>query len=126
MNEKEIGAILYMYYINNYCEDEFSFDNGTTLGKVKAYYKKVVEKYGEEKVEEIEGNIKLREPEGTDYESMEFYYKDKPNLFLQVTSMFDYDGEPVDGYTGDCNWADVGMFFVDYCDCEFDDLSDKE
>ena len=71
MNEKEIGAILYMYYINNYCEDEFSFDNGTTLGKVKAYYKKVVEKYGEEKVEEIEGNIKLREPEGTDYESMD-------------------------------------------------------
>ena len=26
----------------------------------------------------------------------------------------------------DCNWTDTGMFFVDYCDCEFDDLSDEE
>jgi hypothetical protein len=124
MSEKEIGAILFMYYINNYCEDMFSFDNGETLNKVKAYYKKLKEKYIEDNIKAIENNIKIREPEGTDYDSMEFYYEEMPYIFVQATAMFDYDGKPVDGYTGDSEWADTALFFVDDVACEFDDLDE--
>lgn len=126
MTTKEIGTILYMFYMNNYCEDEFSFDKGKTFSKVKAFYKKMIEKYGEETIENIKNGIKVRHPEGTDYESMEFYHPDKPDMFLQVTSMYDFDGKPAKkGYTGG-DWADVGMFFINYSDCDFDDLSDKD
>lgn len=126
LTQKEIGAILYVYYINNYCEDDFSYDNGETLAKVNSYYNKLTEKYGEDTIEEIEDNIKISENEGTDYDWLKFTYKDHPELFLQVTAMFDYDGNPADGYDGDYNWIDVGMFFVNYKDVDFDDLSEKE
>ncbi|MEE3344709.1 MAG: hypothetical protein VZS44_11485 [Bacilli bacterium] len=126
MTTKEIGTILYMYYMNNYCEDEFSFDKGKTFSKVKSYYKKMKEKYGEETIKDIENEIKVREPEGTDYDSMEFYHPNKSDMFFQVTSMYDYDDKPAKkGYTGG-DWADVGMFFINYSDCDFDDLSDKD
>ena len=98
--------------------------NGETLNKVKAYYKKLKEKYIEDNIKAIENNIKIREPEGTDYDSMEFYYEEMPYIFVQATAMFDYDGKPVDGYTGDSEWADTALFFVDDVACEFDDLDD--
>ena len=122
MNEKEIGTMLYMYYMNNYCEDTFSFDNGETFNKVKAYYNKIKEKYSEEEIRDAESTVKIRELEGTDYDYMEFYYEEVPEIVFQVTAMFDYDNNPVEGYTGDSNWADVGIFFVDGYDCEFDNL----
>lgn len=126
LTQKDIGAILYIYYINNYCEDDFSYDNGETFAKVKSYYNKLTKKYGNDTIKEIEDNIKVSENEGTDYDWLKFTYKDHPELFLQVTAMFDYDDNPADGYDGDYNWVDSGMFFVNYKDVDFDDLSEKE
>ena len=126
MTIKDIGAILYMYYIDNYCEDEFSFDNGETLNKVKSHYEKITEQYGEDIIEKIENEIEFEELEGTDYDWMMFYLDKVSNLFLQVTCMFDYSGEPATGYTGDYDWVDVGMFFLNNKNIAFEDLPTKE
>ena len=124
LTQKDIGALLYVYYLENVLEDDFSFDGGSTREKIEKYYDKLG--LENEEVDEIFSKIIVSDQEGTDYDWLKIFYPDKPELFLQVTSMFDYDGEPVDGYTGDASWADVGMFFVDYEDIDFDDLSEEE
>lgn len=124
MKQKEIGAILYLYYMDNYCEDEFNFDNGEELNKIKAYYNKMKSKYKEEEIEKIKEEIRVYEKSGTDYDVLEFVYEEMSDLMLQVTSLIDYDGNKVSGYTGDYQWADVGMFFIDYTNVLFDDLKE--
>lgn len=126
LSQKEIGTILYQYYLDNYCETDFSFDKGELRKEITNNYKNIVEKLSEEELEEIEENINVIDNEGTDYDSMNFTYSDCPELFLQITSMIDYDGNSPDGYSEDKMWADVGMFFVNYEDVEYDDLEDEE
>jgi len=109
-----------MYYINKYCEDDFSFDKGELRAAINAYYNKI----NDEVKKQVENDIKVFESEGSDYNSLMLKYRDMPNLFLQVTSMYNFDGKPAKrGYKGGA-LADVGMFFVDYTNREFDDLSD--
>lgn len=121
-SQKDFGAILYMYYINNYCENMFSFDNGTTLSKIKSHYNKLVEKYGIEEIEKIEEKIDIRNEEGTDYDAMYFSYENV-DVIIQVTSMIDYDGKSPKGYSDSDKWCDVGLFLIDYHEVNFDDLS---
>ena len=123
LNKKDLGCILYCFYIDNYMEDDFSFDNGKVRKQIELHYEKLKEKYTEEELKEIEGKIKCYMPEGTDYDSYEFEFEEIPDFFLQVTSMFDYKGKRCNKkYKGDSQWCDVGMFFVDYIDYSFEDL----
>lgn len=124
LSQKDIGALLYVYYLENELEDDFSFDDGSTREKVEKHYNKLG--LENEEIDEIFNKIVVSDQEGTNYDWLKIFYLDRPELFLQVTSMIDYDGESVDGYTGDASWADVGMFFVDYKDTDFDDLDDNK
>lgn len=121
MTKKDIASILYMYYIDKFLEDDFSFDKGKTREKVKSHYDKLRSEHGDE-VDEIRNNINVSEDEGTDYDVMYFSYDKCPEVILQVTSMIDYDGNSPEGYTGDSDWCDVGLFMVDYNVVDFDDL----
>ena len=38
---KDIAAILYVYYLDKLCEDDFSFDNGEFSTKIREHYKKI-------------------------------------------------------------------------------------
>lgn len=78
ITEKQVGAILYMYYINKDCEDDFSFDNGETKSKIETYYNKIDDKIKKQ----VENNIRVIEDEGTDYEYLVYTYRDMPNLYL--------------------------------------------
>lgn len=123
-NKKDLGAILYCHYIDNYMEDDFSFDKGKMRDKVETHYDSLL--LTDEEKGNIDKKIKCYMLEGTDYDSYEFKFKEVPNFFLQVTSMFDYDGKCcTKKYKGDSQWCDVGMFFVDYTDCDFDLLKNK-
>lgn len=126
LSEKDMGSILYMYYMNNYCENMFSFDKGETLAKVKSHYNKLVEKYGEKEIQQIEDKIHKRDEEGTDYDAMYFSHDMFPGLDFQITSMIDYDGKSPDGYNDSDSWCDVGMFLIDYNAVDFDNLKDSD
>lgn len=120
LTRKDLGAILYQYYLDNYCEDDFSFDKGIMRKQVESHLKSL--NLTDDELDTIEEKIKLYEEDGTDYESFNLKFKEMPNMFLQVTSLIDYKGQRAGNYTGDCKWADVGMFFVDYSDCDFSNL----
>lgn len=123
LSKKDLGCILYCHYIDNYMKDDFSFDNGKLRKEITSHYEKLKEKFSEEELNEIKGKIKCFSKEGTDYDSYEFKFDDVPNFFLQVTSMFDYHGNCCSNkYKGQSQWCDVGMFFVNYADCNFEDL----
>ena len=122
LSTKDLAAILYMYYLDNYCQDKFSFDKGKTRKEIEKHYKKIQKKLSTSELTEIKDKIVCRNNEGTDYDSLTFKINECPDLFLQVTSMIDYKGNRVSNYKGNCNWTDVGMFFVDYNDCEFKNL----
>ena len=119
-SQKDIASILYCHYLDNYCQDDFSFDEGKTRQEIEEHYESLA--LSNDQKEEIEKHIIVNEEEGTDYDVLNFKYDDMPDLFLQVTSLIDYKGHKVDGYKGNTQWADVGMFFVDYNDIEFDEL----
>lgn len=122
---KDLGAILYCHYIDNYMEDDFSFDKGKMRNKVEKHYDSLL--LTDDEKGNIDKKIKVCTTEGTDYDSYELEFKEVPNFFLQVTSMFDYDGKRCSRkYKGDSDWCDVGIFFVDYCDKDFDELSKIE
>lgn len=123
LNQKDVAAILYMYYMNNYCEDDFSFDKGKLKELIESYYNKLTKNLSEEDLNIITHNIKVYNQEGSDYDSLIIKYIDMPDLFLQVTSLIDYNGNKVNGYNGDSKYADVSMFFVDYIDVDFNDLA---
>ena len=44
LSKKDIASILYMTYMNKYCEDTFSFDHGDTFSKIKTYYNNLIQK----------------------------------------------------------------------------------
>lgn len=123
LSQKDIASILYKYYLDNYCEDDFSFDKGKLKELIEIHYNKLIKNLSEEELNTIKHNIKVYTKEGSDYDSLVFKYIDMPDLFLQVTSLIDYNGDKVNGYTGDNNYADVGMFFVNYSDVDFNDLN---
>lgn len=62
------------------------------------------------------------EDEGTDYDVMYISYDKCPDVLFQVTSMINYDGNSPEGYDGDSDWCDVGLFITDYKAVDFDDL----
>lgn len=118
---QDLGAILYQHYLDNYCEDDFSFDNGKLRKEIKRHLNSI--KLTDDELDVIEDKIILNEEDGTDYETLNFKFKEVPKLFLQVTSMFDYNGTCCsEEYNGRSQWADVGMFFYDYKDYNFQDL----
>ena len=125
LTQKEIGAILYIYYIDNDCEDNFSFDNGTTLNKVRNCYQKLIDKFGEDYIYGLEDDIEVSEEEGTDYDVRYYSHPDYPDIEFQITSVIDYDGKVVTGYSGDSKWIDCGLFWVDNrsYEVDFDDLN---
>lgn len=125
LSQKEIGAILYNHYMKNYCQSYFSFDEGRTRAEIIAVYEEITNSYSSEELDEIEDNIEVTYHEGMDYDYMEFRHPDYSNMFLQVTSLIDYNGDKPEGYTDDEEWADVGMFFVDYEDVDFTDLNEN-
>lgn len=122
LSTKDYATIIYMHYLENVCQDEFSFDHGKTRKKIEKHYKKLQKKLPETKLKNIKKKIKCYSEEGTNYLSLNFKIKELPSFFLQVTSMMDYDGIRVGNYKGNCQWADVGMFFIDYTTYNFDDL----
>lgn len=122
LSKKDIASILYMTYMNKYCEDTFSFDHGDTFSKIKTYYNNLVQRVGNETINEATHKVRVSMNEGTDYDYMHFSYEDEPELVFEVTSLIDYDNKKTDGYTGNAQWADVGLFLNDYTDVEFDDL----
>lgn len=125
MTQQDLGVILYKYYLDNYLENDFSFDGGTLRNKIESRYNKLVEQNPEE-VEQIENDIDVAEKDGTDYEYMEISHPSNSNLIVQVTAMIDYDGNSCsDKYKDSDLWADVAMFMIDYTEVEFDDLEDK-
>lgn len=123
LSKKDLGAILYSYYLENYCEDDFSFDNGKTRKEIEERYAELEKRFTSEELNELEKDIVCYAPEGTDYDSLEFSFRSIPELLLQVTSLIDYDGCRVDGYDRFSSFADVGIFFVDNDMCDFDDLN---
>jgi hypothetical protein len=122
MTQKQIAAILYNYYAETDMEDDYSFDDGKMLETVQ----KIIASLPEEEVEKLQSQIIRSECEGTDYPWLKYRHPDRPELFLQVTSMYDYRGNLPDGckYTGPYDYIDAGMFFVNYKYIEFDELKD--
>lgn len=120
VSNKDVAAILYMYYINNYLENDFCYDNGDLRGKVKSHYKNLA--ISEDELEEIESNIDVYENEGSDSDWLEIVYTEMDEVVLQVNAVIDYDNKPVEGYTGTDKYADTGVFYLDDCPVEFDDL----
>lgn len=112
-SKKDLAAVLYMHYLDNYCEDDFSFDKGKMRRKVEAHFNSL--NLSDEEFADIEENIRCKEAEGTDYNSLEFTIKGVSNFFLQVTSMFDYDGKCcTTKYKGSAEYCDTGLFFINY------------
>ena len=120
--EKQIAAILYMYYIDNYCETDFSFDNGELRDIITRYYNNM--NLSDENLAEIKSNITMTEEEGSDYMYLKFNFSEMKDLVFQVTSLIDFKGNRVDGYNGNAKYADVGLFFKDYVDMDFNELDD--
>lgn len=121
--QKDIASILYVYYLDKYCQDTFSFDNGALSAKVRARYNKLIGQYADA-VNKIRYEIKCPNIDGTDYDSKYFTHESEPELMLQVTSMIDYHHKKVAPYTGNCKWCDVGVFLLDYNVVDYDDLKD--
>ena len=117
-NLKDIAAILYTYYLDKICEDDFNFDNGEFSTKIREHYKKIDKDF----IKQVQENINVSNIEGTNYDWLKIIYTEEPSLFIQVTAIYDYDGKFVDGYTGDNKWVDVGLIFLDYNNVNFDDL----
>lgn len=127
LSQKDMASILYVYYLDNYCENDFNFDNGKFKTKINEHYNNLKNKLSDEDLEKIENQIRVIDKEGTNYDWLKITHPNMENLFLQVTSMIDYDGNKVNGYLGNSEWCDVGIFFVDYNAIEeFDDLEDNE
>lgn len=121
LSNKELAAVLYVYYLENYCQSDFSFDNGKLRKEIEKYYNSLPSE-----IKDIEELIQVYDCEGTDYDSYEFSFKDRPELFLQVTSLVDYDGNSPEGYDGSGAWADVGMFWENGEVCDFDLLKERD
>ena len=120
LSQKAIGAILYKYYLKNYCESDFSFDKCELRNKIDAYIANI----NKADINEIEKDIVFSEKYGSDYEYYEFSYPNRPELIVQVTSLIDYDGKKTGNYKGKAKYADVGLFLVDYKECDFDNLEE--
>lgn len=119
-SKKDLGAILYQYYLNYYCEDNFSFDEGRERKQIEEHLDNL--NLSEEEQDYLEDNIDVRQEEGTDYDTLYFEFEDIPDFFLQVTALIDYKGHRAGNYEGNCQWGDTGLFFVNYDDCDFEDL----
>lgn len=119
-SKKDLGAVLYQYYLDNYCEDDFSFDEGKMRKQVEEHLNNL--NLSEEEQDYLEDNINEWEEEGTDYDTLCFEFEDIPDFFLQVTALISYKGHRAGNYEGNCQWGDTGLFFVNYDDCDFEDL----
>lgn len=119
-SKKDLGAVLYQYYLDNYCEDDFSFDEGRMRKQVEEHLNNL--DLSEEEQDYLEDNINEWEEEGTNYDTLNFVFKDIPDFFLQVTALINYEGHRAGNYEGNCQWGDTGLFFVNYDDCDFEDL----
>ena len=58
LSKKDLGCIMYCNYIDNYMEDDFSFDKGKMRKQIETHYEKLQEKYTEEELKEIANKIK--------------------------------------------------------------------
>lgn len=135
LTKKDIAAILYKYYIDNEMETDFSFDNGETISKVKSHYSKLSSKLGIEEEENLFSMVEVHQLEGSDYEYLNIQFEGNPDkningcddIILQVTAMHDYDGKSCsDKYTGSEDWADVGIFYLNDEDVDFDEIPDEQ
>ena len=122
--KKDLAAIMYMHYLKNVCEDDFSFDKGKTRKEIENHYKSL--KLSEEELNSITSNILFSMEEGTDYDALYFRIKGlDDDFFLLVTFLIDYKGHRAGNYKGNCKWADVGMFWNEGEDCDFEDLPER-
>ena len=120
-SKKDLAAIMYIYYLKNYCEDDFSFDNGKTRKAIENHYESL--DLNSEELNNVVSNIYVTMEEGTDYDALYFRIKGlEDDFFLQVTSLIDYHNKRAGGYKGNSKWADVGMFWTNYDDYDFEDF----
>lgn len=128
MTNKELGAILYMYYLNNHCQSDFCFGKKTTRKQVKNVYNNL--SISKKELKKIESNIDTYWLEGTDYEYIEIRHPDYDGVYVQVTSLIDYNGKRTKNYNGNAQWADVGIFWEEGkyggFETDFEDLEDEE
>ena len=125
MTQKDLATILYQHYRDNECESDYSYDDNELSDRINARYEEL-RKADPDLIESVEDNIEVREEEGTDYDVLYISSPIDDTLEVQVTSMIDYDGNGADGYEGDCNWCDVGMFLIDKQDVDYDNLDDEK
>jgi len=122
--KKDLAAIMYVHYLKNVCEDNFSFDKGKTRKEIEKHYKSL--SLTNDELNGIISKITSSMEEGTDYDAMYFRIKGlDDDFFLQITSLIDYHGKRAGNYKGNCKWADVGMFWNDGTDCDFEDLPSR-
>lgn len=126
ITQRDMGAILYHYYMGKYCEDDFNMDNGALYDMIQKQYNNLVSYVGREAVDEIENNIIVSERSGTDYDVLYFSHDSEPQLELQVTSSIDYDGNRILGYNGNSQYIDNGLFLLESTVVDFEDLDNEE
>jgi hypothetical protein len=118
---KDKAAVLYKHYMDNYCENDFCFDNGKLREKIKDHLNSL--SLSADEMEMICKEITVHVNHGTDYDNLVLEFTDGTPLFFQVSDMYDYDGDTVDEYDEPYHWIDVGLFFVNYAETNFDDLT---
>lgn len=114
---KDKGAVLYKYYIDHYCENDFCFDNGELRKKIKKHLDSL--SLSADEMEMICKEITVHVNHGTDYDDLVLKFTDGTPLFFQVSDMYDYDGDTVDEYDEPYHWIDVGLFFCKLCRNKF-------
>ena len=77
---KDKAAVLYKHYMDNYCENDFCFDNGKLREKIKDHLNSL--SLSADEMEMICKEITVHVNHGTDYDNLVLEFTDGTPLFF--------------------------------------------